>query len=398
MKGELFFELLQMALGMRDHLSRVPSAAEWERLFEEAERQAVVGVMLGGIERLVSPLGSYGNHRGQEPRFIKDEISVSVPMIPLEVKLQWIGEAQIIEEQNRVISKACREVIEQLEKDGFWCCVLKGQANLRYYPKRMMMRRNPGDIDIWTVPNVVNSEKGKSNSYLKHPVRKTLEYVERKHGLTGLCWLHCNFDYKEDVPVEVHFRPSFMNEPLHNRRLQRFFKNYEFNELGFSVLPVEVDVVYQMNHIYRHLIDEGVGLRQIVDYYWLLKKFHTEDTDHMDITRMVEWLGMKRFARALMYVLKEVCGMAPEYLLYEPNEKDGKFLLSEIMTAGNFGQADPRMGDLNTSSTMKRQLSQAWRRFRRNMRFFTSYPGEVIWEPVARMEHFAWKKLKLWRF
>lgn len=114
--------------------------------------------------------------------------------------------------------------------------------------------------------------------------------------------------------------------------------------------------------------------------------------------RTVEWLGMKRFAGALMYVMKEVCGMPKEELLCEPKEKDGKFLLSEIMTAGNFGQADPRMAELNNSSTLKRQLSQAWRRYKRNLRFLTCYPGEVIWEPVVRMEHFAWKKMRLWRW
>ena len=381
MKGELFIELLKVALGTREKFSRVPSSAEWGKLFEMAQEQAIDGVLLCGIERLP---------QDQWP--------------PLDIKLQWIGEVQMIEEQNRVMSSACREVVAQFEKDGFKCCVLKGQANHRYYPEGMANRRCCGDIDIWAVPNVVKSEKGKVKSETAHPVRRTLEYVEREHELTGLCWLHCNYEDESGVPVEVHFRPSFMNEPMHNRRLQRFFKNHvihEINELGFSVLPVEVDVVYQMNHIYRHLIDEGVGLRQIVDYYFVLRALKQKSSlisiNKDDIMRIVEWLGMRKFAGALMYVLREVCGMTSEYLLCEPDEKDGRFLLNEIMTAGNFGQADPRMGELNTTSVLKRQLSQAWRRFKRNLRFVKSYPGEVIWEPVARMEHFAWKKLRLWR-
>lgn len=48
----LFVELLQVALGRREGLSRVPSAAEWEALYEEAGKQAIVGVMLCGLERL----------------------------------------------------------------------------------------------------------------------------------------------------------------------------------------------------------------------------------------------------------------------------------------------------------------------------------------------------------
>lgn len=362
-------------MGTRDGLSRVPTAREWEELYEEAGKQAIVGLLLTGLESLPAE---------QLP--------------PLDLKLQWIGEVQMIEEQNRVMSKACREVVEQFEKDGFWCCVLKGQANLRYYPEEMRMRRSCGDIDIWTVPK----EKGRGN---KEDVKGVLEYIEKNHELTGLCWLHCNYNHSEEVPVEVHFRPSFMNEPCKNRRFLRHFANIDrcvirevVDGVELPVLKEEEDVIYQMNHIYRHLIDEGVGLRQIVDYYFVLRTAQHKGLQLDGLMEEIDRLGMKRFAGALMYVLNEVCGMEREYLLCEPNEKDGNFLVSEIMTAGNFGQADPRMGALNTKNVLHRRLSQAWRRFKRNMRFLTSYPGEVIWEPVARVEHFAWKELKLWRY
>ena len=107
---------------------------------------------------------------------------------------------------------------------------------------------------------------------------------------------------------------------------------------------------------------------------------------------------MKRFAGALMYVLREVLTMPEEYLLCAPSGKDGRLLLNEIMLAGNFGQSDPRMNSLNYTNGLKRQLNQAWRRFKRNMRFATSYPEEVTWEPFARIWHFAWKKGRLWRY
>ena len=147
------------------------------------------------------------------------------------------------------------------------------------------------------------------------------------------------------------------------------------------------------------MIDEGVGLRQVVDYYFLLQswnKLHARSKE--EIMKMISWLGMKRFASALMYVLREVCGMSVEYMLCEPSEKDGKFLMNEIMMSGNFGHNDPRMGNVTTGGYLKSRISQASRRFKRNMRFLTSYPGEVIWEPIARVEHFIWKKLKLWRY
>ena len=97
-----------------------------------------------------------------------------------------------------------------------------------------------------------------------------------------------------------------------------------------------------------------------------------------------------------MYVLKELLKMPSDYLLCEPSEKEGKFLMNEILLSGNFGHNDPRMGDVAIGGYLKSRISQALRRFKRNMRFFSSYPGEVIWEPIVRVEHFAWKKFGIW--
>lgn len=383
----LFVELLQVSLGSRDKLSRVPTVWEWNQLLEEAENQAIVGVLLCGLEKLPAE---------------------QLPPVPM--KLQWIGETQMIEHKNRIMTTACGEVVKQLENDGFQCCVLKGQANHRYYNEKMRLRRSSGDIDIWVIPD--------SGEWLavSDPVKTTLEYIENNHELTGLCWLHCNFNHSKDVPVEVHFRPSFMNNPCKNSRFVRYFADIDncvtresVDGVELPVMKVEEDVVYQMNHIYRHLIDEGIGLRQIVDYFFLLRKYSGErflyesgnKTKRLfsnDTMKVVTKLGMKRFAGALMYVMREMCGMPKVELLCEPNNKDGKFLLSEILTAGNFGQSDPRMSEIKSSNVFTRQICQAWRRFKRNIRFLTSYPGEVIWEPVARINHFVWKHLKLWNY
>ena len=361
-----FVELLQVSLGTRDWLSRIPSDAQWGELLEESLRQAVAGVLMSGIERLPQE---------QRP--------------PIELKLEWIGEVLLVEAANEHATKACKRLCDELERDGFRVCVLKGQANHRYYPEAMRRRRSCGDVDVWVLPK----DNGKRDY-----VRRTLKYVESKHKLTGLCWLHCNFDDEGGVPVEVHFHPSFMNDPVHNRRFQKFFDDFEScvekKEIDGVMIPalrVEKDVIFQMNHIYRHLLDEGVGLRQVIDYYYLLKRFHTERTENTEIVVALQRLGMMKFAGAMMWVMKVVCGMPDECLLCQPVEKDGQFLLREIMLAGNFGQSDPRMGAVDTSSLMKRRLSQAWRRFKRNLRFLTSYPREVIWEPFARMYHFGWK-------
>ena len=369
-ESNLFVELLQVALGTRDVLSRVPTMHEWEKMLEEAERQAVVGIMVSGMEKLPD---------NQRP--------------PQMLLLQWIGICQQIEVQNMVTTKACQQLCEQLEKDGLVACVLKGQSNYRYYPSEMANRRSCGDIDVW----------------IDGDVKKTLEYVDKHWERTGLCWLHCNFNERNGVLVEVHFHLSFMSEPSKNTRFQKHFSSaeacgtwYELDGKKIPVLKTEEDVVYQMNHLYRHLIDEGVGLRQVVDYYYLLRHYSEHELPSIDqklfINKTIERLGMKRFDGALMYVLRALLGMPEEYLLCTASEKDGKFLMNEILLSGNFGHGDPRMAAISSRGYLSGRVSQAWRRFKRNMRFLTSYPGEVIWEPIVRVEHFVWKKLKLWRY
>lgn len=365
MDAGLFVELIQISLGVRDTLSRAPSATEWASLFQEAQKQALTGILLSGLERLP---------KEQQPH--------------QELLFQWIGLTVQIEQRNLQMTKACFGFVDKLENDGFKVCVLKGQANHVYYPKELANRRNCGDIDAWVAEDV----------------SRIMNYLEKNYTLTGLCWLHASMNDDEGIPIEVHFRPSFMNEPLRNRRFQKHFKGIEECASNKAIdggqlpaMKVDEDVIYQMNHIYRHLIDEGVGLRQVVDYYFLLKAWNDQHIRTKEETvKIISWLGMNRFAGALMYVLREVCGMTDELLLCPALEKDGKFFLNEIMIAGNFGHGDPRMDALLSYSGLRRQLSRALRRFKRNMRFFFIFPGEVIWEPFARLYHFTWKKHKSW--
>ena len=372
---QTFFELLQLSLGTRDCLSRVPSALEWDGLFAEADKQALIGIIISGLEHLPET---------QKP--------------PKVLLLTWIGLTIQIEQQNKLTTSVCKRICLQLEKDGFTPCILKGQSNYRYYPPELHKKRSCGDVDVWVQPE----EEG-----CKHPVKTVIEYVQSNFNMNGLCWLHTSHEDESGVPVEVHLRASFMSEPSQNRRFQKHFADVttcrgfvELDGFNMPVMKVDEDVIYQMNHIYRHLMDEGVGLRQVVDYFWLLKAWNEQHVRSKEETmKIVTWLGMKKFAGALMYVLRVVCGMPEEMLLCPASVKDGQFLVNEILLSGNFGHGDPRVGATGSKGTyLSSRAGQALRRFKRNMRFFTSYPGEVIWEPVVRVEHFVWKILKLWRF
>ena len=82
----------------------------------------------------------------------------------------------------------------------------------------------------------------------------------------------------------MHYRPSFLLCFWHNRKLQKYYervKEEQFShrvmlgEQGEIAIPtVEFNLIFQLTHIYAHLMNEGIGLRQLLDYYYVLCDFY----------------------------------------------------------------------------------------------------------------------------
>ena len=351
----LFIELLQLAVGTRDELSRVPTSLEWQTLLKEAKRQTILGVLLDGIERLPAD---------QKP--------------PELLMLEWFGLVRRVEYVNEVRLQRTKELATMFSSAGFENCVLKGMAMARYYPHPE--RRQCGDIDLWTFGS-----------------RKEVMAWIRSQWMVGhQTWHNVGTKIFDDVQVEVHFHPGWLWNPWHNRMLQKFFDRYKDGLRlengqkseqisGVNVMPVEFDTVYSLVHTYRHFIAEGGGLRHVVDYYYILKEANVKGLEARGERREmrgvfgdIKKVGMAKFCAAMMWVMKEVMGVSNEMLLCEPNEKEGQFLLNELMAAGNFGIK--RVGpELKANS---------WRRYAVMIRH---YPVEVVWMIPWKIWHRCWR-------
>ena len=341
--NESFLELLQISIGSRDTLSSVPSVAKWNALYEESEKQSVLGFMLAGIERLP---------KGQRP--------------PQELLLQWIGVGQLIEQQNKHVNERCVDLATFFADSGFRSCILKGQGTALYYEHPEY--RQCGDIDIW-----VEGDRDVILDFLRKNCYK-IDSIDIKHTDVHI------FD---DVPVEVHFLPSWMYCPPINKRLMHFFEeeanrqfaNYD-ERTGFTHTTLEFDLVYSMVHIYRHIFSEGIGLRQLMDYYYILQ--NSSEVQRAQAFEVLCGLRMKSFVGGIMWILQECFGMKKE------------FLLSEILTAGNFGHYDDRMKRIDHNKRFARGIVQ----FKKNLRFVSYYPSEVLWSPLWKLWHWGWRKRK----
>lgn len=380
---EDFFSILQAAIGKSVRLSHSLSDDEWQEMFELAQKQALLGIAFEGVKKLPQEYWPKGG-----------------------MVLKWTMATEAIKHRNRQTTDVCLRLTEIMSKEGFDICILKGQANHVYYDRlidgvSLGMQRVCGDVDAWIWPK----EK------ILHPVKSIIDYCQRKNILISLCHLHAEVKPIGGVPIEIHFRPSFLNTPWRNRYFQKEFKsavfeNAKIDDIGIvKKLRVDFDLIFQMNHIYRHLLDEGVGLRQVFDFYVLLKDYNKERIVRKElmgkeeIMKIISSCGMKRFATALMFVLKDIFHVGNDELICGISENDGLFLLNEIMMAGNFGHYDIRMNDIEVrKGKLSFQLQRASRRFMRNIRFLSSYPEEVICEPFARVYHFVWRKFGLYRY
>ena len=358
-----FFTFLRYCLGYKGDMSRVVASMDWQMLYSFASKQALLGLCFDGIERL-----------GEEyPEDLKRN------PIGRELLMNWMGKAQQIRRQNIKVNAVAGKLFSMLREDGLRCCVLKGQGNALMYPNPYS--RTPGDIDVW-----VNASREQITEYAKKhfEIGDDIRYHHLETSLDG-------------VPVELHFFPGIMNNPIYNARLQKWFKrNADLqcsnvvslpDGIGEIAIPMTAfNVIYQLTHLYHHFFDEGIGMRQIIDYYYVVNNDELLVIKDA-LQKELKHLGLWKFARAMLYVLHEALGLPEEKMIAPMDEKRGKLLLAEILNGGNFGRHFTKYGHFTQQGMAKKYFLKIWR----NMHFVRYYPAEALSEPIFRTWHFFWR-------
>ena len=430
-------------------MSRVIAGMNWQALYSFASKQALLGLCFDGIERL-----------GEE---YPEELRLNP--IGRELLMTWMGKAQQIRRQNMKVNVVASKLYSMLREDGLRCCILKGQGNALMYSNAYS--RNPGDIDVW-----VNASREQITEYAKthFEIGNDIRFQHLETSMDG-------------VPVELHFFPCTMNNPIYHVRLQKWFKrNADLqcsnvvslpDGIGEIAIPTTAfNVIYQLTHLYHHFFEEGIGMRQIIDYFLVVNDFSKNvflDTDfsnhpvplskegstsHPDpltlrgeggnrptrcseplrskdggpskvspdcagwdrrgvsgdiasdasvssafttdssastaldvVQRELKYLGLWKFAGAVMFVLHEVLGLAEDKMIVPMDEKRGKLLLAEILNGGNFGKHFTKYGHFTQQGMAKKYFLKIWR----NMHFVRYYPAEALSEPIFRTWHFFWR-------
>ena len=152
-----------------------------------------------------------------------------------------------------------------------------------------------------------------------------------------------------------------------------------------AIPTMEFNLIFQLTHIFAHLMNEGIGLRQLVDYYYVISMLSVNCEMLTSLQKELKELGLWKFAGGIMYIMQEVFGMPASQLIIPPNEKYGKFVLNEVLEAGNFGKHDERYW------FGKSKLGHNLQRVYRDIRLVTYFPAEALCEPIFRTWHFFWR-------
>ena len=350
----LFQELILISLGKRDGFSRRLTDKDWTSIYVEAQRQSLAGVLLTGVERVIAS----GENK---PKFL----------------MQWIAQTLTLENRNRQLDARCKDITDIFNGIGLRSCVLKGQGVALLYPNPL--RRQSGDIDLWV-------EGNRDDIY---------KLLKARWNVGGIFIHHADVDIYEDVLTEIHFVPCYAYSPFFYYRYKNYFKkwadrqfaNYD-EEVGFSHPTLHFNAVYSLMHIFHHVLYEGIGFRHFLDYYYIL--MNLDSGLKAKVFEDMKYLGLAKFAEAVMYVEQKIFGLESKFWLCQPNEKMGKCLLAEIEIAGNFGQFDERRNYANHKSKISVYLHNV----KRNFVFFKMAPNEVLWAPIWKPCHFIWRKIK----
>lgn len=252
-----------------------------------------------------------------------------------DVLLDWLALFYSLRKNSDILNHRIADLFQILHRDGIPCCLLKGQGNALMYPDPLM--RIPGDIDIW-----IDKDKRELDDYfIQH-------FPDAKQSFKHLkVWY-------EGTPVDAHDTPLKLYHPKHNKYLQEWILSQKEEQFAHqaalygtdTLIPVPTPVfnaVYQMGHIMIHLLDEGVGLRHIIDYYYVLKNLDTiTETEKQRIRDVWRKLGMLKLATGIMWIEQEVLEIPRNLLLVSPDEKRGRLLLEDILEGGNFGKGSKR--------------------------------------------------------
>ena len=357
---QAFFELLKAGLwsdrrSVQEFNVQEFKDVDWERAYQLAQGQSVQGVVLRGIEELRAK-----------------NLELSVPRVLL---LQWIGEVQVIEQQNKDMNVFIADLIEKLRKADVYAILVKGQGVAQCYERPLW--RCSGDVDLLLSSNNYEKASYSLDNLTGNMALQTVKDAERKHReyqiedwsveLHGT--MHTNLSKEIDKEIDRVQQDAFCGGKV---------RSVEFKSSGGSKIQVflpapDEDVIFVFTHILQHLFLEGIGLRQICDWCRLLWTYK-DSLNYGLLESRINTMGLMSEWKAFYNLANRYLGM-PDLggrLMVRDSKYDKKTdrLMAFVLKVGNFGHNR----GVEWANPIKRRTSLIWHRITDTVKLSFIFP------------------------
>ncbi len=304
MNSDISLHFLRYALGIEVTPMRF-SPQQWAEVYAFAQRHSLLGLLFNGVCQLPQDYAP-----------------------PRTLLLRWAANKADIARRNVIVNGVCGEMYQHFTDAGYSVVVLKGQGNAMRYAD--VHCRTAGDVDLY-----INGYRDDNGEYVypssEDIKRKLLPYCAEHFHITLTHSYHTCFTWR-GVDIEAHFRAAERANRRYDKRYERWFIDHAQDGAQLVALPDEsgniripttaFNIVYELMHLFHHLFDTGIGLRQIVDYYLLLQQ--ARDIDVAALTAQIRYLGLQHFAEAVIWVINHVFHTTHDTLLMPPATPRGQ--------------------------------------------------------------------------
>lgn len=348
---EAFLELVRAGLWADTEstnlgIHRFTESVDWEEVYQIAEEQSVIGVVLAGIE-----------HSYVKP--------------PQELLLQWIGEVQMLEQQNKAMNQFIAKLIERLRNADIYTLLVKGQGIAQCYERPLW--RSCGDVDLLLSND--NYEKAKKfltpqaehvdpeDTSIKHLGVTMVDRIVELHGT-----MYTEISRRVNKGID-----AVQNDCLYGGNVR------SWNNDGTTIILAspDNDVILVFTHILEHFFVEGVGLRQVCDWCRLLWTYR-DSLNYGLLEKRIRKMGLMTEWKAFASLAVDVLGMSREAMpMYDSRfSVKGERVLARILKSGNMGHNND-LSYRTKYSGLTYKLVALWRRLKDFAGFTMIFPVDA---------------------
>ena len=357
---KLLFLLLRAALFEEKIDASKFVEADWKQIFYLSDIQTVSSLVLDGI--------------GMLPH--------SILQISFDKKMMLFAKMQRMEQINTLHRCVIVKIDKALKAEGIQAVFMKGQTVALRYPNPL--HRTPGDIDF-----VVASEDFDRTMAVMEKIGKVDHGLVHEHH--GMAWV-------DDVTVEPHYKVHNYQRPSTDQAMQEMFSSVFPSKLSYAdidgyevpVFSPTIESVFLTSHMVNHVYEEGLGLRQVIDYAMFLH--HCADKiDWLQHHEYLHQMRMERAWRIFTCICVDYLGMSlpSQVESFSHQEKMwAEKMMTDIMRVGNFGRGEyvfHHRGFKDAFNNYCWVAKRCW-----NLGFVC--PSEARWWIISKVKRFFWKK------